>query len=611
MGVLVAEVVTRALVVIAFVAALVVPRLARADMPSPGPLSAGHAALDTDDACGKCHDSGASVSAQLCLACHRDLGAEMASGQGLHGKQYRGKACESCHTEHAGRGTRIVQWPGGAMERLDHDQTGWRLEGGHQTAKCLACHTRKSRLNGAPVFLGTPTTCARCHADPHANRFSAQCASCHDVVAWKDWEQKPFNHNLARYPLTGKHVSVTCAKCHGTPQKWKPLAFGTCDACHADPHEGQFRPTPCAQCHTTAGWTTSEDVIKRNHPGLSLANGHATVGCRTCHDRGNDKPPTKGSTCVACHPNVHIARFGNRCEGCHASIKWVGLPESIGREAHGKTRYPLDGRHQTASCNGCHPRSKPQAERYKRLRFDTCGACHADSHKGEFKSFGGGECAQCHTVDGFSPTTFGPAQHAQTGYTLDGKHAATPCAACHPGARPRLAWKIEKSQCADCHANPHGDQFAKEMQTGGCAHCHTPYDWNQAKVDHSTFPLTGAHARTSCEACHGAQKQGAAPEAFRGIPRTCDGCHDDVHAGQFRTSEPVKACDACHTTETFKIAAFDHDKTRYPLDGAHVKLACDQCHPKTTLADGSTAVRYRLGYFHCKDCHANPHRSTP
>jgi hypothetical protein len=42
-----------------------------------------------------------------------------------------------------------------------------------------------------------------------------------------------------------------------------------------------------------------------------------------------------------------------------------------------------------------------------------------------------------------------------------------------------------------------------------------------------------------------------------------------------------------------------------------VKLACDQCHPKTTLADGSTAVRYRLGYFRCKDCHANPHRSTP
>ena len=43
----------------------------------------------------------------------------------------------------------------------------------------------------------------------------------------------------------------------------------------------------------------------------------------------------------------------------------------------------------------------------------------------------------------------------------------------------------------------------------------------------------------------------------------------------------------------------------------HAPLSCDKCHPNTTLRNGRMAVRWRLGYRQCKDCHANPHEEGP
>jgi len=588
---------------------LALPRIAGAQLLSPGPLSAPHAAIDGDDNCNKCHESGKQVVARLCLDCHKDLGAEISASRGLHGKQYMGQACETCHVEHVGKNAKLVRWPGGSMDKLDHNLTGYKLEDKHTTVTCLKCHTKTSPL-GRPQFVGTKNTCAGCHTDPHKGQFGGDCQRCHSVKDFKAFDTKAFDHKLARFPLTGKHTTVGCEKCHtGTPAKWKPLEFSTCESCHADPHKGQFKPKPCTACHDTTSWEGAADQMRTNHPKLSLAGGHAKVACKTCHDKGNDKPPSKGSTCVACHAPIHLAKFGNDCKSCHASIRWVGLPETTGRNNHGKTRYPLTGKHTTTACAECHKASRPVAQRFKNLAFGACNACHADKHSGEFKARSGGECAQCHTVNGFTPTLFGLTEHATTKFGLEGKHAATPCSGCHTTPRPRLAFNVAKQACADCHQNPHGTQFEAEMQKGGCGSCHTPIDWHQAKIDHSTWPLLGAHTRTACTACHGEQKQGAQPAAYRGIPRTCEGCHDDIHAGQFTQTQPAKDCKTCHTPDTFQIAkTFDHTTTRYPLEGKHKPLACAQCHNVENLRNGTTAIRWRLGYLKCKDCHANPHQ---
>jgi hypothetical protein len=597
--------VIRWLVAISIVAAA---STAQAQLLSPGPLVNAHASIDGDSNCGKCHESGKQVVAKLCLDCHKDLAAEMAASRGLHGKQYKNKPCEECHVDHLGRNAKLVRWPGGSMDKLDHSLTGWSLDAGHTKPKCLDCHKKTSPL-GKPVFLGTSTACASCHKDPHNGKFGTECQKCHGVNDWVGFDRRAFDHKLSNYPLTGKHTTVACEKCHtGTPPKWKPLVFSTCDSCHQDPHAGQFKPKACSSCHDTNAWDVAADKMRSSHPKLSLANGHARVKCETCHDRGNDKPPSKGGACKSCHPPIHIAKFGNHCESCHASIRWVGLPEATGRDNHGKTRYALAGKHGAVDCLACHPKAKPQAKRFRNLAFGRCDACHADPHKGEFAARDKGECAACHTVNGFAPTRFGLAEHGTTKFALEGKHIATPCGGCHPGARPRLSFVVAKQACADCHANPHGTQFESEMAKGGCASCHTALDWHQAKIDHSTWPLVGAHSRTPCTSCHGEQKKGAEPAAYRGLPRECEGCHDDIHAGQFRQTQPVKACKTCHTADTFQIArSFDHRTTRYPLEGKHVALGCEKCHATETLRNGTTAVRWRLGYLQCKDCHANPH----
>src|SRR5262249_38760448 len=55
--------------------AAITPRVAAAQVLSPGPLSDAHASIEGDDDCNKCHESGNKVVTRLCLACHKDLGA--------------------------------------------------------------------------------------------------------------------------------------------------------------------------------------------------------------------------------------------------------------------------------------------------------------------------------------------------------------------------------------------------------------------------------------------------------------------------------------------------------------------------------------------------------
>jgi hypothetical protein len=321
--------------------------------------------------------------------------------------------------------------------------------------------------------------------------------------------------------------------------------------------------------------------------------------------------PSRGQECVSCHKPSHKAPFGRLCVTCHATIQWVGLPRSVGLSSHPRTAYPLTGKHDAVDCAACHKPSVPRDARYRQLAFGRCADCHSDQHRGEFQKADRGECAPCHTTTGFTPTRFGTNAHASTRFPLVGKHVASPCSSCHTGPRPRLSLAVAKQACADCHQNPHGDQFAKEMSQGGCAHCHAPTGWRLPKIEHNTWPLTGAHATAACDSCHhptAEDRKAARGASYRGVPRNCGGCHDDIHLGQFRLSQPVLECDKCHATDVFKITAFNHQTTtRFALTGAHAPAPCVKCHAKATLKDGTETVRWRLPSQECKFCHANPH----
>ena len=584
---------------------------ARAQFLSPGELSAAHGSIEGDAHCFDCHSTGRRVETGLCTKCHGDIAGSLRAGTGLHGKPYRGKPCGECHVEHRGSSHDLVRWPGGAQARFDHALTGFVLAGAHQKAGCRDCHERKNE-RGAATFLGLSQRCSSCHEDPHDKRFGSECKSCHDESTWKRVDLARFDHALARFPLRGKHAQVECASCHETPPKYRGLEFQSCTSCHQDPHQGELGTT-CTNCHSEQSW--QKVSMKRSaHPGLSLAGGHAAVRCQSCHDRGNDQPPSRGKRCVSCHSPVHEAKFGNDCADCHKHVRWLGLPEEIGRDAHAKTAFALRGLHQKVECSDCHAPKLPPRQRFRELAFGRCLDCHEDPHRGEFAARDGGECGPCHAEHGFTPTLFGTDAHASTAFALEGRHSAAACGRCHAGAHPRLDLRVPQQQCADCHQNPHGDQFAAEMRSGGCAHCHSPVAWSAPNIDHRTWPLTGAHALAQCSSCHDpseADRKAGRGASYRGVARDCEGCHDDVHLGQFRLGEPLRACGFCHGTEAFTIARFDHVRLAgYPLQGAHEHVECEDCHAQQTLRNGLSTVRYRLGYVRCADCHRSPHEEA-
>lgn len=571
---------------------------------SPGTLSAAHASLDGDQHCASCHASGARVSEPGCLHCHADIAQQRLRASGLHGTSFKNEACVKCHVEHLGRQTPLIRWPGPDATRFDHARTSWPLRGAHAELACVKCHDRKNE-RGQRSYLGLDAQCGSCHEDPHQGRLGTRCQQCHGQTKFERLDLTRFDHALARFALEGRHAELKCAQCHGEPARYRELAFSDCDSCHQDPHAGRLRGD-CKSCHEARAWTSI--VMPRSaHPGLALGGGHARLACERCHDAGRQQAPSAGSRCVDCHAVVHEAAFGERCADCHAEIRWLGLAPALGRQAHSLTEFPLRGSHTRAPCAGCHLPELPAAQRFRQVDHALCSACHVDAHGGSLRARG--DCTSCHDESHFAPSRVSADIHAGFGFALEGAHAATPCSDCHrQRARPRALWSLERQTCASCHANPHGSQFAADVAAKGCGGCHTSQDWGVLTFDHAFWPLTGVHASTRCADCHG-KSPGGAP--LKAAPKACEGCHEDVHAGQFRLTGSARTCGDCHTTTGFEIARFDHaERAGYPLTGKHAQTPCASCHPQVTLRNGEQARRYRLGHAACVDCHADPHSAA-
>jgi hypothetical protein len=122
-----------------------------------------------------------------------------------------------------------------------------------------------------------------------------------------------------------------------------------------------------------------------------------------------------------------------------------------------------------------------------------------------------------------------------------------------------------------------------------CNACHSVGGWGQVTFPHEKtgFPLNGAHATVTCQACH--------PVDFvKTVPQTCSGCHRDAHSGTLGSR-----CESCHEEtswrSTFTVDA--HRNTNFPLTGRHGLLPCESCHPD---ARGRTFSRQTLD---CVGCH--------
>ena len=166
-------------------------------------------------------------------------------------------------------------------------------------------------------------------------------------------------------------------------------------------------------------------------------------------------------------------------------------------------------------------------------------------------------------------------------------------------------------ECSDCHRRVESSKvnclLAKEDL---CEFCHKVDGWKAVDFDHNTtkFALDGRHKSVECKGCHKPLAEGSAEYEFAGVKTACEDCHQDIHRGQFAMiaesgSAKITQCNRCHTPNSWNAEKFDHNRdSAFKLDGAHVKLACQECH-KTSIKDNTAFTIYKPLDATCSSCH--------
>lgn len=508
---------------------------------SPGELANSHANLEGITNCTKCHALGEKLTNAKCLDCHTEIKDLISRKRGYHAsKEVEGKECFSCHSDHHGRKFKIINFN---KDKFDHKIAGYELLGKHNVLECAACHK--------PEFIKVKKS--------QRKEFSyldldIDCRICHE-----DYHQ----HTL----------SANCSSCHNF------------DA---------FKPAPLF------------DHKKTKYPLLGI---HAKIDCDKCHkiEMQNEKKfqhfaGVQFNSCTNCHKDPHSNKFGQICQKCHTVESFHNI---IGLNTfdHGKTNYPLTGKHVSVNCVSCHKGNYTLP-----IKHDRCTDCHTDYHKGQFAKNGvSPDCAECHNTEGYIKPLYTVERHNKTNFILDGKHQSALCGTCH---KKDVEWDFVKmgKTCNDCHADYHKGQFVKGGVSPGCKECHNTIAFSDAiysidKHNTTNFPLEGAHLATPCLSCHKSGKEWQ----FKEIGKFCVDCHTNIHKNLIDNKYyPNQDCKRCHNVSTWHEVNFDHSLTNFPLLGKHNNIACKDCH-LFKKNDGTINQKFSGVSDNCLTCHKDVH----
>ncbi|MBL8359015.1 MAG: cytochrome C [Rubrivivax sp.] len=360
-----------------------------------------------------------------------------------------------------------------------------------------------------------------------------------------------------------------------------------CMGCHKDVgadvrqrtgYHGRLKPQPCRSCHTDHKGRDARiaefDPQRFDHTqtDYALRGRHATAECRKCHQPAR-KYSQAPSDCLSCHraDDTHKGRLGPACADCHTEQNWKQT-----RFDHSRTRFALTGKHVDTKCEDCHNTSNPKDAPRE------CVGCHKKDddgtrgHRGRY----GDKCDTCHGTKAWKPSIFD--HDERTKFSLRGRHRTATCTACHTG---HLYRDKVGSACIDCHRkdDKHEGALGRECQA-----CHGEQNWKDTpRFDHdrTRYPLLGKHRDARCDACHKDRR-------YQGTATTCVACHraDDRHKPSLGDD-----CAACHVEQGWKqMARFDHQRTRFALEGRHRDTRCEACHKD---------ANYRATPSDCNACH--------
>lgn len=194
------------------------------------------------------------------------------------------------------------------------------------------------------------------------------------------------------------------------------------------------------------------------------------------------------------------------------------------------------------------------------------------------------------------------------------------CTKCH-----EIGNKVTNQKCLNCHDEikrlidqKKGYHSSIEVRGKDCAQCHSDHHglkfdmvrFDEEKFNHNLagYKLEGAHAQTDCRSCHAPANitntsLKKKTSTFLGLKTNCTACHEDFHENNLSQN-----CLECHDFNDFKKASkFRHDKTDFPLKGAHIDLECNTCHKETFKNGQKHQLFAKIPFKDCNDCHSDPH----
>ncbi len=160
---------------------------------------------------------------------------------------------------------------------------------------------------------------------------------------------------------------------------------------------------------------------------------------------------------------------------------------------------------------------------------------------------------------------------------------------------PALVMALLLSASLAYAQSPHGKGFKID-----CSNCHVAAGWDVLRSDmkfnhdETGFRLVGQHTSVGCRSCHSNLD-------FSGTPTQCKSCHQDVHQNSVGPD-----CARCHTPSTWLIPETGelHQRTRFPLVGAHQTADCSACH------SGYSRLYFPPINVACVTCHSKEYYAT-
>ena len=631
--------------------------MVRAHQLSRFPLTGSHITVD----CESCHKPAAQGQLQFvgtnveCYSCHK------AQYDATTAPNHKGGGfstqCQTCHTP--------VGWTGA---NFDHAAAGFPLTGSHSTSvrvcddchhgiytatsvDCYSCHQ-----NSTPGYL----TAAPPHDPTNFPTATANCIGCHQAananhVTWAG--AMAFDHSTVGFATVGGHSLTVraCTDCHNTIGYTAKATDKDCITCHATTNPGynntgagnpvhnatSFPSTTarCTSCHSAAATSfTSWAGGVYVHATMQLTNAHAGRACADCHTNGNYTTVT--FSCIGCHQTstpgyasatnpphspTNFPTTNAACMGCHNT---TAFQPSTWPANHSTTAFAANftGFHTTMACTDCH-----NSATWSVLGTGSnCYGCHATDYantttpKHDTTAFPVAGCS-CHSTTAWSPAT--QFDHTAGGFPLNGTHSLSVrvCTDCHNASTGNYV--NTSKACETCHLNStpgyanagpgnptHNTTYFPYAQ---CTTCHASaaaslVSWQGGTFTHSVMQLTNAHAGRACADCH-------TNSNYTTVAFSCYGCHQNSVPGYATATNPTHTptnfptansnCQGCHSTIAWipSLWPMNHSTTAFAASytGAHLALACTQCHNTgtwNTLGTGNN----------CYGCHSTDYAgATP